>query len=291
VIPRRDLKLDEPGFLHHPYFPAQVLWAGKASFSWYSLTSINNARRDARQTKPFAEDDDPDAEAAAKILVARALQNWEDKATKKVANLKRKTMDEGEPQKNSQKKTRRALQSDCPVTLPEPSVDPRAASTSSVCLDEPTDWDAYYAKPRNNTRRTKEMREQEEAIAGLEMKNASLKVSVDYQTVCMGRLEAENAALKATIDQKLRQIEELKTAQQKAQSTPPPCAAPRMPFHPEFLDFMRETFACEVMRTCNARACIFLPWLAMLKWCTHRTRRSGDRRFRWCASSVYPYFH
>ncbi|KAJ7907202.1 hypothetical protein B0H13DRAFT_2662500 [Mycena leptocephala] len=186
VIPRRDLKLDEPGFLHHPYFPAQ--------------------------TKPFAEDDDPDAEAAAKILVARALQNWEDKATKKVANLKRKTMDEGEPQKNPQKKTRRALQSDCPVTLPEPR----------------------STRGRLPHRPTKEIREQEEAIAGLEMKNASLKVSVDYQTVSCANRGAEDGAAEGTIH-------------------PPPCAAPRMPFHPEFLDFMRETFACEVMRTCNAQ--------------------------------------
>ncbi|KAJ7621728.1 hypothetical protein DFH06DRAFT_1232588 [Mycena polygramma] len=125
-----------------------------------------------------------------------------------------------------------------------------ASAPMSVCQDEASskplqhahnNWDAYYAKPRTNTRTTKQV----QTIVGL---------------------EAENASLKMTVEERLREIEALKTAlaerearggepqPQKTVSVLEPRAAPeRMPFHPEFLDFMRETFACEVMRTCNAQ--------------------------------------
>ncbi|KAJ7342672.1 hypothetical protein DFH08DRAFT_242295 [Mycena albidolilacea] len=94
------------------------------------------------------------------------------------------------------------------------------------------DWDTDYAKPRN----TNAMRAQGPTIARLEAENAALGASSGMQTGAIARLEAENAALKLNN----------KVTISGATET-------RMSFHPEFLAFMRETFAREVMQSCNAQ--------------------------------------
>jgi len=73
----RELKLSEPGVFGHPLFPAHVLWAVRTSFGWYSLSTVNSARRDVRSKKLFA--DGEGVEAASKILVAYVLQQQEEK--------------------------------------------------------------------------------------------------------------------------------------------------------------------------------------------------------------------
>ncbi|KAJ7191095.1 hypothetical protein B0H12DRAFT_760583 [Mycena haematopus] len=86
------------------------------------------------------------------------------------------------------------------------------------------------------------MRDQAATITRPEAENAALKIAHGEQVASVKRLEAENAALKKTIDEGL--VMQLKNSR----------AAPeRTPFHPEFLGFMRETFASEAMRTCNER--------------------------------------
>ncbi|KAJ6473105.1 hypothetical protein C8R45DRAFT_406563 [Mycena sanguinolenta] len=72
----------------------------------------------------------------------------------------------------------------------------------------------------------------------LQAEYAALKNSHGEQATSIERLEAENAALKSAVN------EAQKMQQQKPE---------RMPFHPEFLDFMRETFASEAMQACNAQ--------------------------------------
>ncbi|KAJ7318678.1 hypothetical protein DFH08DRAFT_395644 [Mycena albidolilacea] len=152
---------------------------------------------------------------------------------------------EFEPPKKRARANREAV---LPSTAPEP---------------EPTDWVAFYAKQRNSTRGTKEMREQAAVIAGLEAENATLKTSCDEQATAIADLKAENAALRGSCDEQAVTIarwwsenatlqamvnNHMQKEQQKGQTAPE-----HMPFHPEFLGFMRETFACEVMRTCNAQ--------------------------------------
>ncbi|KAJ7342681.1 hypothetical protein DFH08DRAFT_874757 [Mycena albidolilacea] len=80
------------------------------------------------------------------------------------------------------------------------------------------------------------------AIVGLEAENAALRGSCDEQAVTIARWGSEDATFRATVNNHTQK------EQQKGQAAPE-----RMPFHPEFLRFMRETFACEVMRTCNAQ--------------------------------------
>ncbi|KAJ7469868.1 hypothetical protein B0H11DRAFT_2043725 [Mycena galericulata] len=63
----------------------------------------------------------------------------------------------------------------------------------------------------------------------------ALQGQVQEHTFTIARLEAENKELTTRLEQVLRR-------------PPPP---ERTPFHHEFLGFMRETLACEVMVTCN----------------------------------------
>ncbi|KAF7333000.1 hypothetical protein MVEN_02406300 [Mycena venus] len=227
------LKLTEPGVFGHPYFPGRVLWPGKASFGWYALVSVNNRRREDRSRKLFANNED--VEAATKILVERMLQHQADPKTRK----RRTSNDERDEYDLPRKKARTTGGTFKPFLTPEFSEGPR--DTPSL-----KDWDAYYARPRNNTRTTKEIREQAATIADLEAENTALKAAHEEQETKVARLKAENAAL---LESRGGDIPKTKQQQQKQ-----PRAAPeRMPFHPEFMDFMRETFACEVMRTCNAQ--------------------------------------
>ncbi|KAJ7713694.1 hypothetical protein DFH07DRAFT_785885 [Mycena maculata] len=211
-----ELKSTDEGLLRHPYTPERFLWAKEKTFSWFSLSSINICRRAVRQKKLFVADED--AEAAAKVLVALTLQNAGDDNFK--LPKKRRTDDGEKPRK----KARVSTNSDSDKTFV-----PRGGSASQEEAAR-SDWDAFYAKPRSSTRGTKQMKDQAEAIA---------------------RLEAENEELRRKLE--LSEAQRLETLhQQKATPASPPPPA-RMPFHPEFLDFMRETFACEVMQTCNAQ--------------------------------------
>ncbi|KAF8169025.1 hypothetical protein K438DRAFT_1774533 [Mycena galopus ATCC 62051] len=223
----RELKLGEPGVFGHPYFPMQLLWA-RGPFGWYSLSSVNNVRRNTRSLV-----ENKDVESATKILVAHALQLWEEQANAG-PKTRRKRQKADEPRVEQPRKKARPTLS----ASPDPSEDPQD-TTDEITLP---DWDAFYAKPRNNTRGTKELREQAATIASLEAENATLKMSHGKQSTAMGRLEGKLAALQAEVD------EVLKTQRQKPRAAPE-----RMPFPPEFLGFMRETFACEMMRICNAQ--------------------------------------
>ncbi|KAJ7469869.1 hypothetical protein B0H11DRAFT_2283764, partial [Mycena galericulata] len=196
----RNLTSGEVALLRHPYFPEHILWTRERTFSWYSLGSINNLRREARNKKLFIANED--AEAAAKILVARALQDAEGKHSKK-----RRADDKEEPRKKARVRAA-AVKS-------EEIVAPSGAFAGAQEGPAQAEWDALYAKPRTSTRATKQIQD---------------------QTAIIARLEAENEALRT------------KLANEKQ------LAVQRMPLslHPEFLGFMRETLACEVMLTCNA---------------------------------------
>ncbi|KAJ7775647.1 hypothetical protein DFH07DRAFT_87373 [Mycena maculata] len=242
-----ELKSIDEGLLRHPYAPERFLWAKEKTFSWFSLSSINICRRAVRQKKLFVADED--AEAAAKLLVALTLQNAGDDNFK--LPKKRRTDDGGKPRK----KARVSTNSDSDKTFV-----PRGGSASQEEAAR-SDWDAFYAKPRSSTRGTKQMQDQAEAIA---------------------RLEAENEELRRKLE--LSEAQRLETLhQQKATPASPPPPA-RMPFHPEFLDSMRETFACEVMQTCNARACLSSSSAATLTSSFRRASRSRDCGRRWCVS-------
>jgi hypothetical protein len=268
------VKLGDPGLVPHPYFPAHVLWARRSGVGWSALSTVNHQRREVRDAgavgavgaegvEGASVDVNVDVEEMTRMLVKRAVEpraegeKGKRKGTAKKGKGERRRRivpSDGEKQFEPPKKRARAsLEAALPSTSPGP---------------EPTDWDAFYAKPRNSTRGTKEMREQVAVIAGLEAENAALKTSRDAQAAAIVGLEAENAALRESCDEQAVTIarwgsedatfratvnNHTQKEQQKGQTTPE-----RMPFHPEFLRFMRETFACEVMRTCNARGCLFL---------------------------------
>ncbi|KAJ6538325.1 hypothetical protein DFH09DRAFT_1368960 [Mycena vulgaris] len=254
---RATLKLGDAGLLPHPHFPAHLLWAGERAFAWYSLSSVLNARRDVRANAVVSPDAGP-AEAA-KVLVARTLRWAEEK--------KRRAEGGGEtPRKRARVGVSRRADPLAVVrvsTEPPPVVHLKAArgaksvearEVSSVSADPPPvvrvsaepavrvkaarvtksveasaasaapeGWDAFYAKPRTSgvsaTRASRQLQEQADTIA---------------------RLEAENTALRARVE----------ADSESTERTPAP---ERMAFHPEFREFMKETFAREVMRTCNAQ--------------------------------------
>ncbi|KAJ7438721.1 hypothetical protein B0H11DRAFT_2104162 [Mycena galericulata] len=191
----RNLTSGEVALLRHPYFPEHILWTRERTFSWYSLGSINNLRREARNKKLFIANED--AEAAAKILDAEGKHS-----------KKRRADDKEEPRKKARVRAA-AVKS-------EEIVAPSGAFAGAQEGPAQAEWDALYAKPRTSTRATKQIQD---------------------QTAIIARLEAENEALRT------------KLANEKQ------LAVQRMPLslHPEFLGFMRETLACEVMLTCNAR--------------------------------------
>ncbi|KAJ6473106.1 hypothetical protein C8R45DRAFT_1012225 [Mycena sanguinolenta] len=224
------VKINDPGIIVHPYFPAQMLWPVRASFGWYSMSTIATARR---STRSLVENED--AEVATKILVAHTLQLRENMAKMTPKMTPKRKAAEGPGREEPRKKARARQLSRNSSTSREPS-----EGLGAVRQDE-NDWNAYYGKPRNNTRITKEMREQAATIVRLEAKNAALKESHEAQAASLERLEVVNAVLKTTIDKGF-------AGQQKPRAVPE-----RMAFHPEFLDFMRETFAHEAMRTCNAQ--------------------------------------
>ncbi|KAJ6579747.1 hypothetical protein DFH09DRAFT_1360925 [Mycena vulgaris] len=249
---RATLKLGDAGLLPHPHFPAHLLWAGERAFAWYSLSSVLNARRDVRANAVVSPDAGP-AEAA-KVLVARTLRWAEEK--------KRRAEGGGEtPRKRARVGVSRRAEP-LPVvrvsTEPPPVVHVKAArgaksvearEVSSVSADPPPvvrvsaepavrvkaarvtksveasaasaapeGWDAFYAKPRTSgvsaTRASRQLQEQADTIA---------------------RLEAENTALRARVE----------ADSESTERTPAP---ERMAFHPEFREFMKETFVREVWR-------------------------------------------
>ncbi|KAJ7124422.1 hypothetical protein C8R44DRAFT_734905 [Mycena epipterygia] len=240
----RLLKLGDPGLLGHPYFPEHLLWTGERKFAWYALSSVHNMRRDARVQGLFKHNED--AEAGAKILVARTLENEKECEEKGI----RKRRGEEPERKGPKKKTR--LGSSPDDAQSGRTVVPRATSSASQEGPSRNEWDAFYAKPKPNaTRATKQLKDQAATIERLEAENEALRAQVEElrqqtpthalknQAAAIERMEAENQALRV-------QVEHI----------PPPAPAQiapaRMPFHPEFLDFMKETFACEVMLACNA---------------------------------------
>ncbi|KAJ7449257.1 hypothetical protein FB451DRAFT_1410983 [Mycena latifolia] len=171
-------KLGDAGLLSHPYFPDRLLWATDPAFSWYSLSSVHNARRSAG-TKMLVPPD-ADADAAAKILVARTLQCGDDKKRR------------AEGREDARKKPRLGPR--------QPTVSKKAAVSREAS--------SCHARV--------------EAAAGAGSH--------------LARLEAENAALRA------------KGAGSESQAAPERMALPS-----EFLGFMRETFAREVVQTWNAK--------------------------------------
>ncbi|KAJ7484002.1 hypothetical protein B0H11DRAFT_2231730 [Mycena galericulata] len=102
------------------------------------------------------------------------------------------------------------------------------------------------------------------AVARLEAEYEALKRRVENewqlrqrQTATVARLEAENQELRTKLAdegrlQRDQDPEDAPNEAKKLDETPLP-ASQRMPFHSEFQGFMRETFACEVMLTCNAQ--------------------------------------
>ncbi|KAJ6588381.1 hypothetical protein B0H19DRAFT_1057577 [Mycena capillaripes] len=266
---RREIKLTEPGLLHHPFFPAHVLWAAKNAFAWYSLSTVNNTRREVRTKRLFGtgasggageggdgeagRDAGMGAEAgeAAKVLVALTLQNAADKSvaskgrerekgqgTNKRPIAKTNPDERYGPGPGPPKKARRvsvlsSLSADATVSVQDDDGNENANANANE-----KDWTAFYAKPRTSTRRTKEA----ERLAGLEAENASLRAAVEEAARAR---EALNSALAVISMQQKAQEKEEQQENEKAEEPP------RMPFHPEFLDFMRETFAREVVKACN----------------------------------------
>ncbi|KAJ7848946.1 hypothetical protein B0H14DRAFT_3452769 [Mycena olivaceomarginata] len=234
---RREVKLGDPGLVPHPVLPrARAVGAeerGGLRWGRWGVEGVEGASVDVNV----------DVEETTRMLVKRAVEpqaegeKGKGKGTAKKGKGERRrriVSSDGEKQFEPPKKRARAsLEAALPSTSPGP---------------EPTDWDAFYAKPRNSTRGTKEMREQvacdaqAAAIVGLEAENAALRGSCDEQAVTIARWGSEDATFRATVNNHMQK------EQQKGQTAPE-----RMPFHPEFLRFMRETFACEVMRTCNAQ--------------------------------------
>ncbi|KAJ6473100.1 hypothetical protein C8R45DRAFT_936138 [Mycena sanguinolenta] len=94
-----------------------------------------------------------------------------------------------------------------------------------------------------------------------EAENAALRKSHGDQAIFMQRLQAEYEALKKLHEESMQRLAAdnaaLKSVVDEASKTQqqslPPIALERMPFHPEFLVFMRETFTSEAMRICNAQ--------------------------------------
>ncbi|KAJ7721612.1 hypothetical protein B0H16DRAFT_1602286 [Mycena metata] len=183
----------------------------------------------------------------------------------------------------SQERDREGILS--PHRLPSPA--PDVASGVGPVLASDFDWQkwtsyyakptSYYAKPR--TRAATEVQEQAAVIARLEAENAVLKGEV-----------AEHWTLKMTVEELKRKNEAL-TAKLEGEMSVSPVPVQRnggageggmgqerVAFHPEFLDFMRETFASEAMKSCNSRA---LPLLLAVRGdakVVHRTHRSRKLR-------------
>ncbi|KAK7053683.1 hypothetical protein R3P38DRAFT_2500459, partial [Favolaschia claudopus] len=233
----RNLKGDEAGLLGHPYFPYQFLWPMK-KFGWYSVASINNTRREVRTTLQAG-----DLESAGRAIVARTMGKHDE-----VGNAKRKVeVEGGEKKVPPQKKARKMLLEKDEGT---PSVQPGERQNAR------SEWDEFYAKPRNNTRRSKERREQAAASAKtlgeLEAEVAALRATVDALTKqtqeqqrdgAVKRLESENAALKARVEALDSQLNEEGFDYAKE----------RMPIHPEFLDLMCDGFGDEMMKSSDAQ--------------------------------------
>ncbi|KAF7328328.1 hypothetical protein MVEN_02548200 [Mycena venus] len=99
----------------------------------------------------------------------------------------------------------------------------------------------YYAEPRNNTRSATEIREQAATISGLDSEpgNVVLKASQGDQAGNCGALG---------IGERCSEREDRRGAEDAAAEAAIP---DRMLFRPEFLEFMRDTFPGEVMRTCK----------------------------------------
>ncbi|KAJ7174687.1 hypothetical protein C8R46DRAFT_1081582 [Mycena filopes] len=274
----REVKLTDPGLLRHPYFPAQVMWMHNACFGWYALKTVNNLGREAHMRELLKGW--KDAGQAARVLVAHTLKKAAEKlaaaAERKGKGRERKRgvkrrasaledEDEGEdhgdgegqrygddeeeekPRVKKQQQNRASNPTGLVLQIPAPTTTttPPVAAPRSV-----NDWDAYYARPRaNSTRTTKELRDQAAVIARLEAENAALKGELEAQGAAVEQHKKENEALREVMPRQ----EEGRGASPNTGTHDKVAGQERMPFHPEFLDFMRTTFASEVMKGCNSR--------------------------------------
>ncbi|KAF7354578.1 hypothetical protein MSAN_01371000 [Mycena sanguinolenta] len=223
----REVKLNDSGIVGHPYLPGYLLWPVKSSFGWYSLKTVNNTRRDVRSSL-----ENENAEAVTKILIERTLQLQEGKIHGKTGRKRPSTDGWEEPQKKAR-----------PSPCPEPTAK-MVAEISALKKSHEEQATSIERLEAENATLKKSHREQATSMEQLEAKHAALKklhtasmqrLQAEYaalknshgeQATSIKRLEAANAALKSAVD------EASKTQQQKPD---------RMPFHPEFLDFMRET--------------------------------------------------
>ncbi|KAJ7165709.1 hypothetical protein C8R43DRAFT_217312 [Mycena crocata] len=223
-----DLKAGDAGLLQNPYFPEKTLWPLKSGIGWYVLSNINGHRRTARNEGLVAMDES--AEAASKAWVVQALQAREEReARKEEKNGKKRPAEE---QRETRKKARVA-----PAKVRN-EVPPSTSTTPQV------DWAAFYGRPaRNNTRTaaTKQLHDQADTIVRLETENARLEVENRCLQAETARLEGETARLVREAQLLVHENEAI------------PGEHERLPFHPEFREFMRETFAREAMVTCNAQ--------------------------------------
>ncbi|KAJ7663490.1 hypothetical protein B0H17DRAFT_1211664 [Mycena rosella] len=226
---RSTLRLEDAGLLAHPHFPDRMLWPSDSTFTWYS---INNSR--ARRNKGVG----------AEVLVARTLQHGHE--------AKRRAED-GQGTKTRKRPCRSVdaeeEQVDAEVEQPNPQAEapslqvekvdqriPGEKETGAVSREASTtaEWDTFYAKPRNagNTRAGKQLREQAAVIA---------------------RWEAENTALRTRIAALESQLESTTTAQEPERVAAKRAESMAAVLDPEVMEFMRETFAREVVKTCYAQ--------------------------------------
>ncbi|KAJ7469867.1 hypothetical protein B0H11DRAFT_2238305 [Mycena galericulata] len=152
----------------------------------------------------------------------------------------------------------------------------RLENAEYICQDQSARIERFEADAWHEWRRLardEDQLRQEHAtgVARLEAEYEASKRRVENewqlrqrQTATIARLEAENQELRtklaeeehlrldhlATIVRLEAQNEEMSTIRKNDQ---PLAVSEQMPFHSEFLGFMRETFTCEVMLTCNAQ--------------------------------------
>ncbi|KAJ7039348.1 hypothetical protein C8F04DRAFT_1255054 [Mycena alexandri] len=143
-------------------------------------------------------------------------------------------------------------------SVPTPAPAPASESAATAPHASGNDWDAYYGRPRGNTRTGKELRELAAVIARLEAENAVLKGEVaEHWTLKMAveKLKRENEALKAKLEGEGggSTVSMSVAPVQRGEAEGGGMRQERIPFHPEFLDFMRETFASEMMKSCNSQ--------------------------------------
>ncbi|KAJ7828365.1 hypothetical protein B0H14DRAFT_3466367 [Mycena olivaceomarginata] len=205
----REVKLGDPGLVPHPYFPAHLLWARRSGVGWSALSTVitSGARCGTPERWGAGRCGGGIARGGAAGRGGEREGEGDGEERQGREALRRIVSSDGEKQFEPPKKRARA------------SLGGGAYRRRRPGPSRPTGT-PFYAKPPEQ-----HARHQGDARAG---------VACDAQAAAIRGWGSEDATFRATVNNHMQK------EQQKGQTAPE-----RMPFHPEFLRFMRETFASE----------------------------------------------